>query len=66
MGPFRARSCHPALAPVRRAEGLPGALTRANAGGFLCWLHQLTYEFLQGRGDVFSAGGLSREKSDKL
>lgn len=50
---------------MRRGKSPPGALAHAKAEEFLRWIHQLTYEFLQGGRDVFSAGRLSKEKSDK-
>lgn len=44
---------------------MTGAFTRAGKEEFL-YLHQLTYELLQSWRDVFSAGRLSKKKSDKL
>lgn len=44
---------------------MTGAFADAGMEEFLC-LHQLTYELLQSWRDVFSAGRLSKKKSDKL
>jgi len=45
---------------------LTGAFTHTGTEEFLLYMHQLTYEFLQSWRDVFSAGRLSKEKSDQL